>query len=63
MWITKTCKMCGMEFEGKTNACYCSGTCRREYQTEYARRWRNRNREKYRKYMREYSKTGSSIDA
>ena len=52
--VTKYCKICGKEFLGYTNARYCSGACRIEFQTDYARRWRNKNREHCREYHRNY---------
>lgn len=56
--VTKTCKMCGTEFDGYGKACYCSDACRREYETAYHRHWREKNREHYREYMRDYMRTG-----
>ena len=54
MLVTKYCKMCGSEFEGRTNARYCTPACKREYETAYAKRWRDKNREHYREYQRTY---------
>ena len=54
MLIEKKCKMCGTEFEGRTNACYCSNACKRQYNTEYAKRYRDNHREKITRYNREY---------
>ena len=56
MCVTKICKMCGKEFQGKTRACYCSPRCRLDYQADYAKRYREANREKVRKYNRDYQK-------
>jgi hypothetical protein len=52
--IERTCKMCGVVYESEApHSCYCSDTCRREYETAYARKWRDKNREKIRAYQRE----------
>lgn len=54
MYVTKVCKICGNEFYGKTNACYCSASCRREYETAYARKYRESHQEQIRTYNRNY---------
>lgn len=62
MLVTKVCKICGAEFEGQTNARYCSAACRLSYETAYARKWREKNREKYRAYMRDYMRIRNTGD-
>ena len=52
--VIKACKICGTEFEGYTNARYCSPACKREYESAYARKWREVNRTKVRTYQRDY---------
>lgn len=57
MQVTKVCKMCGVEFMGNTNACYCGARCRMDYTSAYHKSWRNANREHYREYQKKYQRT------
>lgn len=49
-----TCRICGRKFEGRANACICSGVCRLEANRRNMERYRRANPEKYKQRQRDY---------
>ena len=49
-----TCRICGKKFEGRANACICSGACRLEANRQNAKKYRLLNPELYKQKQRDY---------
>lgn len=57
--VSKTCPICGKEFEGKTNQKFCSQDCRIKHANANSQKYRaeyyKKNKEKLKAYSREHS--------
>lgn len=61
--MKKICKICGREFEGKANACICSGPCRLEAQKKYQQKYKINNMNKIRKRQRNWYHNNKALGA
>lgn len=52
--MIRVCKICGKEFEGRSNKEICSAACRQEAKVRYMKEYRSANREKIQQKQKEW---------